>query len=485
MKLTLSAILLLFPVSVLAYSPKSPNEHLDDHRIADERVRENIQYALATQPKQTVVPNIQPQQTVALSESQLQQHPDLLERALIAALLQGNGENASLLLPHYQKLPENLQDPTFHLWARALIARWRHQYTQSVRLYRQALAQQPDWSVLRLQTAAALLSNKEFDAAEAQFRKVQSENQLPAGLAQEIESVLLYIKRQSRWQFSGNTTYINDKNINNAPKNPDLGGGWRGDQAESGQGLAVNLGINKKWFWKNGLFNEWRLDSNSKFYWNNKRFNEANVRASMGIGYQNARNSITVLPFFEQAWYAGGKKGNETLRRFSNSRGIALEATHTFSPKWQGSLTAETAQNRYRTRKHLNGNTHFVSLSAVYQHNPSQAWFGGIDWHRNNARDGDDSFDRIGVRAGWLQDWKGLSTRLITSYGKKNYRSAGFFNKTQRNRELGVQVSVWHRALHWQGLTPRLTWSYTKTDSNIPLFRYNKQRLFLEINKQF
>lgn len=160
---------------------------MDDHRIADERVRENIQDALPTQPKQTVVPNIQPQQTVALSESQLQQHPDLLERALMAALLQGNGENTFLLLPHYQKLPKNLQDPTFHLWAKALIARWRHQYTQSVRLYRQALAQQPDWSVLRLQTAAALLSNKEFDAAEAQFRKVQSEISYPPDLPKKLK----------------------------------------------------------------------------------------------------------------------------------------------------------------------------------------------------------------------------------------------------------------------------------------------------------
>lgn len=62
----------------------------------------------------------------------------------------------------------------------------------------------------------------------------------------------------------------------------------------------------------------------------------------------------------------------------------------------------------------------------MYQHNPSQAWFGGIDWHRNNARDGDDSFDRIGVRAGWLQDWKGLSTRLITSYGKKTIAVQAF-----------------------------------------------------------
>ncbi|ULJ68404.1 surface lipoprotein assembly modifier [Wielerella bovis] len=467
--------------------PAAAQNHksLDDRRITDEQVHQQIQNTLPVQFEQTVAPTIESKQSVFLSENELQQHPDLLVRALMAALLQGNGENTFLLLPHYQKLPEHLQDSVINIWAQALIARWRGEHTKAVRLYRQVLAQKSDWLVLRLQTAAALLSNKEWEAAEAQFRKIQSESQLPSELASEIEQVLAHIKQQSHWQLNGGATFVNDKNINNAPKKTDLGNGWRGEEAESGQGLSVSMDIDKKWFWQNGLFNEWRLDGSSKFYWNNKRFNEANARVSFGIGHQNANASIAVLPFFEQMWYAGGSKNDENLQRFSNGRGIALEASRTFNSRWQANLYAETVQNRYRTRKHLNGNAHFISLTAAYQHNPSQAWFAGISFNRNNAHDGDDSFIRKSFRVGWLQEWQLFSTRLSASYGWKNYRATGLFNTIQYNRELGIQASVWHRAVHWQGLTPRLTWSYARTNSNIPLFNYNKQRLFVEVNKQF
>lgn len=40
------------------------------------------------------------------------------------------------------------------------------------------------------------------------------------------------------------------------------------------------------------------------------------------------------------------------------------------------------------------------------------------------------------------------------------------FRITQRNKEYGVQVSLWHRALHFKGITPRLTWQYNKVKSN-------------------
>ncbi|MDO4433038.1 MAG: porin family protein [Alysiella sp.] len=480
---TLSALLLLMSFPVTANNEKSP----DDHRLADEQVHQQIQSTLPKQPEKKVIPpETTSEQSIALSETELQQHPDLIVRAIMAALLQGNGENTAILLPHYQRLPENLREPALDTWAQALVARWQGNHGQAVRLYRQVLAEKPDWSVLRLQTAAALLSNKEWEAAEDQFRKVQSENQLPPQLANEIEQVVAHIKQLSHWQFSGSTTFINDKNINNAPQNPDLGGGWRGEEAQSGQGFAINFSATKKWFWQNALFHELRLDSSSKYYWNNKRFNEANIRTSLGIGYQNAKNSLTLLPFFEQMWYAGGSKNDSTLQRFSQGRGIALEASHTFNPKWQGNLYAETIQNRYRTRKHLNGNAHFVSLTASYQHNPKQAWFAGIDFNRSNAHDADDSFIRKGIRTGWLQEWsKGLATRISVSYGRKTYRAAGFFNRVQANHEWGAQASIWHRALHWQGLTPRLTWSYNKNRSNIKLYNYDKHRVFLEISKQF
>ncbi|XXQ67870.1 surface lipoprotein assembly modifier [Neisseriaceae bacterium B1] len=479
----LFSLLLLISFPALASNEKS----LDDRRITDEQLHQQIENIQPKQPETNATqPETSSEQSISLSETELQQHPDLIVRAMMAALLQGNGENTAMLLPHYQRLPENLREPALDTWAQALVARWQGNHGQAVRLYRKVLAEKPDWSVLRLQTATALLSNKEWEAAEDQFRKVQSENQLPLQLANEIEQVVAHIKQLSRWQFSGSTTFINDKNINNAPQNPDLGNGWRAEEAQSGQGLAINLSATKKWFWQNALFHELRLDGNSKYYWNNKRFNETNIRTSLGIGYQNATNSLALSPFFEQMWYAGGGKNDSTLQRFSQGRGIALEASHTFNPKWQSSLYAETVQNRYRTRKHLNGNAHFFSLTASYQHNPKQAWFIGAHFNRSNARDGDDSFVRKGIRAGWLQEWsKGLATQMSVSYGKKTYRAPGFFNTVQVNHEWGVQNSIWHRALHWQGLTPRLTWSYNKNRSNIKLYNYEKHRIFLEVRKQF
>lgn len=460
-------------------------ENLDDRRLSDAQHQQQFDDFVAP----TVdVPSIQSDsssQSVALTEEELQHYPDLIIRALLAALLQNNGDNVATLLPHYQRLPENLRESLIETWGKAVQARWQGDDGLAVRLYREVLAQKADWNVVRLQAASALLGNKEWEAAEEQFRKLQSEEAIPPELLREIEQVLTYIRQQSRWQFQGGATLINDKNINNVPKNPDLGGGFRTDEMESGQGLSLQLGTSKKWFWHRGWFNEVRLDSSYKYYWNNQRFNEANIRAAVGLGYQDAKNSLTVLPFFENMWYAGGKRGDSRLHRFSYGRGLAVEASRQLTPKWQGNLYLEGVKNTYQTRPHLNGFNYFASVTLAYRHHAQQSWFGGVDYLRSQTQDDEDSFVRQGVRAGWLQEWRGLSTRLSVSYAWKQYRDVGFFNKIQKNREWGMQTSVWHRAIHWQGLTPRLTWSYSKTSSNIPLYQYDKHRVFIEVSKQF
>lgn len=474
--------LTVFSSNGMAQTKKS----LDDRRLSDEYVMQQLNDSTPKIPESAQSsPQLESNQSVSLNEEELHQHPDLIIRATLAALLQNNSENIAILLPYYQKLPVHLHEPAIETWGKAIIARSRGQYNQAIRLYREVLAQHNDWFAARLQTASTLLNNKEWEAAEEQFRKLQSEENIPTELIQEIESVLSHIRQQSHWQFQGGITLINDKNINNVPKNPDLGDGLKTDKLESGQGFALNLGTNKKWFWKKGWFHELRLDASHKYYWNNKRFNEASLRTSIGIGYQNAKTSVALLPFFEQMWYAGGKKGQNSLHQFSKSKGLGLEFSHLFTPQWQGNIYAETMKNNYQTRPHLNGSQHFVSLTALYRYNARQTWFGGIDYSRNQTRDKEDSFFRQGIRIGWIQEWKGLSTRISTSYGWKKYRSIGFFNKIQSNHELGLQTSLWHRAIHWQGLTPRLTWSYTKTNSNIPLYQYHKHRIFIEVNKQF
>lgn len=410
---------------------------------------------------------------------------DNLHEALAAALRQRNRERLQQLLPLYLKLPAVEQDDALKLWAAAFAAGERGDYPAAARLYRHLLAERPDWTGVRLQAVGAFLNNKNWTEAQNELNRLQNEGGLPETLAAEVEQLSAYIGQQEDWRFSGGGTFINDKNINNAPANPDLGNGWRGEEAQAGQGLAVQLGATKKRLRAHGFFQELRFEGSGRHYWNNKPYNEASARLSLGAGHEDGRTGITLLPFFEQTWYAGGRADDQALQRFSRSGGLTLEASQRLSPRWQLNLSAETAMNRYRRRTHLDGSSHQVSLTVVYRATPRQVWFAGLDGQRSNARDEDDAYIRKGLRAGWLQDWQGFNSRVSVSYGRKQHRAAGLFGQAQDNRELGVQAAVWHRSLNWRGFVPKLNWQYTRINSNLPLYAYRKHRVFMEVGRQF
>ena len=489
--LWLMPVLLLGSSYVVANSwVAQANESVQDRRIQDEQVQHQLDVgkqssAVGVQDKYQVVVQERKEEAISLKAEELQQYPDLIVRAMLAAILQNHGNNVVFLWPYYEKLPESMREKVVENWAKAIVARENQQWTQSIRLYRDVLAQ-ANWVHVRLQLAMALFANKEWEAAADQFQKVRSEKDLPQEMTIYIDQYLQAIQAQNRWKISGGLTYLNDKNINNAPKQLDLGGGWRADEPESGEGVSFNVGVGKKWNWGKGVFSEARFDTNGKYYWDNRRYNELTARVSLGMGFQNAKQTLALLPFKEQTWYAGGKKDNKALKSFSHNAGAAFEWSYWFHSQWQGSIYAEAARQKYRTRIHLNGKNHFTSATMLYLPQAKQYWFAGIDRSYHKARDGDDSFIRKGARVGWGQEWgKGLSTRLSASYAHRDYRAAGFFRKVQHNKETGIQVSMWHRSVHFWGITPRLTWAYHKVDSNLPLYTYDKHRIFIELSKQF
>ncbi|UOP05412.1 surface lipoprotein assembly modifier [Conchiformibius kuhniae] len=481
-------VLLLLSAQVLAngtVSDEQIRERLNDSRIQDESRPEAAPPAAAPE-KPSAAPAADEGKTLELSKEQLLEHPDLLVRALMAALLQNNPEHVAMLYPIYRRLPDNAREQVLEDWGAAVSARHQGRYGEAVRRYRAVLSAQPDLLLARLQLATALFEDKQFEAAEDQFRRLRSETSLPDHLHAHIDQYLAALRRGSPWRFGGGMTYQSDKNINNAPKNPDLGNGFRSDPPEAANGIALSLNAGKKFVRGNGLFGEVRADANGKYYWNNKKYNDFSVRTAAGAGYQNARSSVALLPFFEHTWYAGATKQSNKLQRFSRSAGITLEASHRFSPKWQSNFVVEYGRQRYRTRPHLNGRSLFGSATVSYLPNARQYWFAGIDHNRSRARDLDDSSNRTGVRVGWGQEWgQGFSSRLTLSHARKNHLGINFFGSRQQNREWGVNTSLWHRKLHWKGVTPRLTWHYHRQRSNQVFYSYSKHRVFVELGKQF
>lgn len=463
-------------------APAPIQEKMDNQRMQQNQSFETPEHKVAqAQPK---VQNSN--QTISISSQELIQQPELLNSAMLTALVTGNTENVLFLLPIYQKLPTSKQNREMITWAKATEAKSNQDYTQSIKLYRELLANYPENQPIRMQLAVALFENRENEAAEAQFHKLQADK-LPIKITNIINHYLEAISKQDKWVFQGGLTYLNDPNINNAPASGTTYGRWSAPKKESAQGIGLSFDAAKKWSWGNGFFHEFRLNGNGKYYWNNKKYNEYSLRESFGLGYQSAKQKITVLPFLEQTWYAGGSTQSQSTKRYSNAGGVNTRWQYWITPQWQSSITYEYAEQRYTRRQHLDGNYHFVSPSIYYHPSSQQYWFVGANFNRNSTRDLDDSFIRRGVSLGWGQEWKnGLSSQLSVSYGRKQYRAPmPIFQITQRNKEYGVQASIWHRAVHFKGITPRLTWQYNKVKSNHTFYSYDKNRVYIEFSHTF
>ncbi|BBF16856.1 hypothetical protein CHBNV3_18590 [Haemophilus influenzae] len=421
---------------------------------------------------------------ISLSKSQLAQHPRLVLRGLIPALYQNNTQAVQLLLPLYKQFPQ--QDNFLLTWAKAIEAREQGDLTQSIAYYRELFARNASLLPLRYQLAQALFFNYENEAAKIQFEKLRTEVDDEKFLG-VIDQYLLTLNQRNQWIWQVGLNFLNDDNLNNAPKSgTKIGSNWTAWEKESGQGVGYSLSVEKKWPWADHFFSKTMFNGNGKYYWDNKKYNEATVRIGGGLGYQTASVEVSLFPFKEKRWYAGGSSGTNTMKQYADKLGIRLEMIDWLSKTWQISTALEYGKSRYKTRKHLDGDYYFISSTLFYLPKSTQFWFVGMDFHRENTQALDNAYQQKALRFGWGQDWSyGISSRFTFSYANRAYREKDLIGIQQKNREYTTTITLWHRNIHFMGLTPKLSWDYQKSTSNHAFYRYDKNRIYLEIGKIF
>ncbi|MFC2363424.1 MAG: surface lipoprotein assembly modifier, partial [Haemophilus parainfluenzae] len=323
------------------------------------------------------------------------------------------------------------------------------------------------------------------EAAKDQFQKLRAEQVSPESIVM-IDQYLSALNLRDQWKFQGGLSFLNESNINNAPKAGTRIGNWNAWERESATGFSYFAEAEKKWSLSHNYFAQFSIEGRGKYYWDNKKYNEFNGRVGAGVGYQTARFEISLMPFTERRWYAGGASGNESMKQYSKNSGARLDLTYWLSEKWQISTALEYGEQRYTTRKHLNGNNYLWSNTLSYFPKSGQFWFVGADYNRENTRDEDNAYQRKNLRLGWGQEWGwGISTRVSLAYAHRTYKGADLFNIRQKNNEYQSAVTLWHRDLYFWGITPKITWSYQRVSSNHPFYSYDKNRIFLEMGTTF
>lgn len=430
-----------------------------------------------------------PDDAIVLTPEYLLANPAELE-SLISQAIRANEVGAlQLLLPIYAQV-ENRDDSLID-WGNAMIAANEGRTDEAVALYRKLIAALPDNRLLRFQLALALYRNNEMIAAKEQFQRLRSA-EISENDREAIDTFIENIDKRDQWSFSGSLSYIRDDNVNNvAPKGTAQSiNGFivrSAREPESAQGVNFSFDADKKWSLNDNFYASLGSSVSGAYYFDNKNYNDVTGRFAVGAGYRNAKLDVELTPYVQKRFYGLGGNGDGDLHAYAGTAGLRLNGSYWLSPRWryQGALDF-SYDDHIDTYNHLDGKR--VSLSNTFLFAPSQKqyWFAGVDVSYKDARSDSDAYNRYGMRLGWGQEWgKGISTRLTGSYAKRYTKGEDFFGIKREDNEFNASLTLWHRALHFYGITPRLVLSHSRTGSNNKFYEYDTNKVYLDFSKTF
>ncbi|QMT31996.1 porin family protein [Alysiella filiformis] len=437
-----------------------------------------------------------PKPPANLSDEELLAQPQILEKLLVINLLSTNVRNLEHLSQLYVKT--NNPDPSLLDWAQAALLVNKN-LKQAIRAYRSLSARFPNNTFIRFQLAALLYQNQEFEAAKSQFEKLRAADNMGAEEIATFDQYLQAIANKEQWNFSLDGNFLRDKNMTELADTGtqmvlDNGGViTQSTPKESGSGIGWNLGASRQWSFDKGRFSSFDSSISHKYYWNNKKFNELGIYASAGYGYADARTRVQIAPYFYKRLYAGGMNNNEgekpKLHSYTDTLGVSLSSMYWMTPKLRGTVSYSFGKDRYSDdalNARNRSSSHSLGGSMMYLRNPKQYFGVGLDISKRNAVTESNSYKRPSARVFWGQEWVGgISTNLSFNVAKRQYDGTHFVGLRQENKEYNTSLTVWHKALHFKGFTPKLNVNWHRTKSNIPIYSYRKNQAFIQVEKSF
>ncbi|MUG32968.1 surface lipoprotein assembly modifier [Psychrobacter sanguinis] len=498
--LTTSTLLLSAVYSPLVYAaddipPGFIEETRDNNDQADELIkRERQDITLGTNVPTATVSKQEAQK--ALDERKkvqsiqgydleaLKADPVTFTKFLNAALAAQDMATVKELLPYYRALEVN--DPMLIKFADALVYRSEGQNKKAIAIYKDMLADNPDFNPVRLNMAQALYADKQYTAAADQLQKLRGAD-IPPPVMANVDRLIERIKEQEQWRFSASASYVYDKNLNGVPERQIVDAPLGAiSKPESGKGLQVSGSASKRINLDKNFYAEVGGNASLRGYWDNSEYNDYLVTASTALGYDDAKNDVSISPFVTKRFY-----GEEP---YSWRKGVTLSGSRWVQPKLKltasGMYSNETFDensNKVRETDAL-----FLGLNALYIKDANEYFYGGIGRYNNDVPARDFlTYDRNSVNVGWGREWnQGISTLTSFNYGVKKYDNPagdfsgeglkffyntydGEYGSSREDKTTSLGLQVWKRDLTVLGLTPRLVFDYEKTSSN---FKYYDDR---------
>lgn len=500
---TIPAILAALVVAPIAHAdPQGVDTSRDRYQdqVDPNKLRQEVERS--SSPRETNLPSDEAatsgtknQLDERLTEEYLLKHPDELEQNIIVALRAMHPGALEHFISIYKKIPASRRDDSAIMWGEAIIALFNNEMDKSIKIYRELLSLLPQNRTIRFQLAAALFKDQQYDAAKDQFEKLRADSSLGEQDKDVVNKYLDAIANKDKWSFDGGLQYAWEKNVNNAPpagtKYPGANGGaiTSSNEPIEGRGVTYSLGASKKWVFDNRMFTTFSASLWGTRYWNREAHGYSNLgyKISAGFGKETNRYFWSVKPFFQKKYDGFGEKDSNRLHPYYRTIGISAQTNYWFNNKLRGSLGGEYGYDTYVEKSNANTGGYVSAMGSLYYF-PKQTMyvFGTLSYFQKEAKMEYNAFKRYGARVGWYQEWpKGFSTIIAGGYGKRFYKGKDFLGIKQERDEWNASITMWHKAIHFFGITPQFVVTYNKNDGNQPLYNSSGWNYYIDFSKTF
>lgn len=356
--------------------------------------------------------------------------------------------------------------------------------------FRAVLRDRPDMTRARLELAQVLLRQGKEAAADHHFRLAEEAADLPPEIEKTIRQARGIIRSRRNWTFNLDFAMVPDSNINNATDartiDLDFGQGPQpatlnpGARAKSAVGQQVSANGSVRLRLKDGL--AMVMDGNGQF--TNYRGTDADdISALIAAGPEltmknGARVAVQAVGY--SRWY-GGKVAQQ-------GAGARISYQQNLSRGQRVGAQAEIRQIDSHFSNAYDGTSYaaYLSYERVVHKSlvASSTLFGRIEDLKSKGY----SSKEVGINLGIGGELpKGINAGLSAGISRALFEEPIYFYGPDPRRDwrMNARAYVGLRSIRVLGFSPSVTYTFSKTDSNIRLYDATRHRVAFSLARYF
>jgi tetratricopeptide (TPR) repeat protein len=386
---------------------------------------------------------------------------------------------AAILDARLAVVPNDIQA----LFLKGMIAIAKKDNREAIRIFRSILIDYPEAARVRLELARAFYLDKDYGNAMRQFQFALA-GKPPPEVAANINKYVAAIRDAKSLSYNFGIALAPDTNLNTGSSAREVTlFGLPFDLSEearhrSGVGIAIDAGA--EWAPRIGKGKRLRLGlSGQRREYSGSKFDDMTAAAYAGPRWVSGKWDLSLLATAYKRWY-GAKPYNEAA-------GGRLEATYYFTPRLGLSSALAAQRVRYSRARERDGRLISFNATAFRAVTPSSAVTMKAGVARQEARIAPYANWSGFVAAGYFRDLpKGYSVYVEPSFSIARYDAALLgFGKRRSDDGESVLITILNRHLVLARFTPRISYTFTRQRSTIPLYQFRRSRLEIGLTTVF